>query len=184
MQVHELAKTVGADLSAVKEFLGVTSHLSKVSDDDAKRVIEKFGESTPSAPAQKKPSNVVRLWSENRTHRIAATTGELIIMENFQLTVEKGSDIYNEIKRSGDAEVRLVVDKPFKSPATRAAFAEFLSERCITDQGKQSLFDGLDWVKALFYPSELVEVASLLQTDSGLKGVIQLAVDTKSYTTL
>ena len=185
MQVHELAKLAGVKTAEMKAFLGVDSHLAKVSDEDIARAKENYtlSEAPQNTSDDKSRDGVIRLWSENKTHWIAARSGETIRMDNFQMTVEKDSDIYKEIKASGDAEVRVVIDKPFGSVAERTAFSKFLTERTITDQGKQSLYFGLDWIKGLFYPSELEEVATLLQ-DTGLVGVIQLAVDTKSYTTL
>jgi len=178
MQVHELAKKVGREVSEVKELLGVQSHLSKVSEDDITRVMEELG------GGRKRPAKIVRLWSENRTHRILTSNGSVIIMDNFQLTVEKDSEAYKEIKECGDPEIRVVVDKPFDSVSEQTAFRQFLEERCITDRGEQVLYDGGDFLKALFYTDELVDVALLMQKETGLLGVIQLAVNTKSYTSL
>ena len=183
MQVHELAKTVGKKSAEIVEFLGADSHMAGVSDEDIAKVTAEFGsEETPQVKQSRE--GIARLWSENRKHIIAASDGTPITMEDFQLTVLIDSDMYREIKKSMDSEVRLVVDKPFKTVPERTAFSQFLSDRCVTDQGKQALHSGLDWLKALFFPSELEEVAELVQTSAGLVGVIQLAVDTKSYTTL
>ena len=184
MQVHELAKLAGVKTAEMKGFLGADSHLAKVSDEDIAKVKEKYtlAEAPQNTSEKKSRDGVVRLWSENRTHWVAARSGETIRVDDFQLTVKRDSDIYREIKASGDSEIRVVVDKPFASVSERTAFSKFLTERTITDQGKHSLHFGLDWIKGLFFPSELEEVATLLQ-DSGLEGVIQLAVDTKSYTT-
>ena len=183
MQVHELAKKAEVKSAEIMEFLGAESHLAKVSDEDIARVKVQFDiEEMPTVNQSRE--GIVRLWSENRTHRIMASNGETMIMEDFQLTVRVDSDIYREIKKSNDAEVRVVVDKPFASVSERTSFSRFLTDRCVTDQGKQSLHSGLDWLKAMFYPSELVQVAELLQESAGIVGVIQLAVDTKSYKTL
>ena len=184
MQAHELAKSAGVDSKEIVGFLGLDSHLSKVSDEDIAKVKAEYGIETQAAPEKQLRDGIVRLWSENRTHRIMASNGEVILMEDFQLTVRIDSDIYREIKKSDDAEVRVVVDKPFATVLERTAFSRFLTDRCVTDQGKQSLYAGLDWLKGLFYPSELVEAAWLLQESAGIEGVIQLAVDTKSYKTL
>jgi len=186
MQVHELAKLAGVESKEIVELLGADSHLSKVSDEDIEKAKARYAPNcaTQNVPEKQSREGIVRLWSENRTHRIMASNGETIIMEDFHLTVHKDSDIYKEIKKSQDAEVRVVIDKPFAKVAERASFSSFLKDRTITDQGKQSLHSGLDWLKGLFFPSELEQVAVLLQESAGLEGVIQLAVDTKSYMTL
>ena len=183
MQVHELAKLAGVDSAEMVKFLDVKSHLAKVSDEDMEKVKAEYElKETQSAKTSRK--GIARLWSENRKHIIAASNGKAIVMDDFQLTVMVDSDIYREIKKSMDSEVRLVVDEPFDTVSAKTLFSQFLTDRCITDQGKQALHSGLDWIKALFFPSELEQVAELLQESAGLVGVIQLAVDTKSYKTL
>ena len=186
MQAHELAKSAGVDSKEIVELLGLDSHMSKVSDEGIATVVAKYEIEglTQEAPEKQSREGIARLWSENRVHRVMATNGKVITMDDFQLTVKIDSDIYREIKKSMDSEIRVVVDEPFKSVSARTAFRNFLTDRCVTDQGKQSLNSGLDWLKGLFFPSELEEVAELLQESAGIVGVIQLAVDTKSYKAL
>ena len=179
MLLYELAKDLGVENKELVEFLGKNAPQNKVDANDIAKAEEKYEKkcSLVDTPSDDK---IVRFWTENRNHTFKTDVG-MIYMEDYKLDVEKGSPAYKALIGEHDPDVRIIVNEPFKKTADRASFTKMLDDKVFTGvHGEESLHAGLAFLTALFKGDELDEFAKLIN-EQGMKAVVQLAVDTKSY---
>ena len=203
MQVHVLAKELGITSRQIQDLLDKPAPTSKMDEDEVQAVREQFPVSeqpaatapaeavqeeaapTPAAPTKKQRASVV-FWSENSKHAIPTEDGRgLIKFIDFRLEAYADGQAYAAIMKEKDSEIRIVVDKKFKTIHELKQFRGMRVERVKTGHnGEESLLRGLAFVRALFNPgTEMEEFASTMASD-GADGVIELAVQTKSFKVL
>ena len=202
MRVHELAKELGVESAQVIELLGGGIHHTAVVDDEAVdmvcNAINEAGAATPEAsepstpeeatPEAEKPQ-IVRFWSEVMKHAFVLV-GELHRFENYKVdtyVVDPATGLpgvtfetLKELART-EADIRIVVDKPFKDLGDRKRFRDLLTNKLFTGPNHEaSALRGMGFVEALFKREEHAEIAKVLH-ELGPAGLVELAVERKSY---
>jgi len=196
MQVFELARELGITSKQIQDLLEKPAATSKLDADEETAVREEFPAAAASeapavapaateAPAKAERESVV-FWSENSKHAIPTNDGTgLIKFIDFRLEAYTNGKAYEAIMNERDSEIRIVVDEKFKSISELKQFRGMLVDRIKTGHhGEESLLRGLAFVRALFNPGkDMEEFASTLVSD-GADGVIELAVQNKSFKVL
>jgi len=188
MQIFELAKELDIPSKQIMELLDKPAASSKMDADEEAAVRETFpAKAAPAAKAPAKPKREsIVFWSENSKHAIPTLDGKALVkFEDFRLEAYVDGQAYKAIMNEKDSEIRVVVDGKFKSITELKQFRGMLNDRVKTGhRGEESLLRGLAFVRALFNPGEdMEEFASTLASD-GADGVIELAVQTKSFKVL
>lgn len=178
MQVHELAKQVGAESKELTSFLGKGSHMERVTEEDVTKAEEKYGKASKATVTKKGTS--VRLWSMIKNITFTTEYGAIYLRE-WKLDVEEGGKAHVALKKHTGSRLMQVVDKPFEDTIQRTVFADFLSDKAYTGRDSEpALRDGYGFLMALFTLDEIDTVATLMEK-GGMKAVIQYAVENKSY---
>jgi hypothetical protein len=183
MKVHELAKDLEVDSSRVIEILGDNRHhLAEVTEDEMEKVVEAVSqggqeeEGSTAEPEEK----IVRFWSDVMNHAFLVH-GKLIKFAGYKLNAVVDSPVYDALVALRDPSIRLVQDTPFKDRKDRTMFREMLEAKLFAGPGREvSAHRGMGYLEALFLDSQQQEVA-LAMHESGPAGIVDLAVETKSY---
>jgi len=179
MKVHELAKDLEVDSSRVIEILGDNRHhLAEVTEDEMEKVVEAVSQGSPEE--QDSGEKIVRFWSDVMNHAFLVH-GKLIKFAGYKLNAVVDSPVYDALVALRDPSIRLVQDTPFKDRKDRTMFREMLEAKLFAGPGREvSAHRGMGYLEALFLDSQQQEVA-LAMHESGPAGIVDLAVETKSY---
>lgn len=195
MKVSEFAADLGVPVAKVKKISGKQKDNAMLSVEEQEHVAAVLNQEAGSMagpeqelnPAREgKPTDVVRFWSEVMKHSFevfdpAKNAKVLVKFENYRLAVVKDSGVYKALVALDDSLIRVIVDKPFEDLGERSSFREMLEKKLYTGPRKEpSIFRGLAFVQALFRAEEVDDVAKQFQTN-GTKGLLELAVSTKSF---
>lgn len=204
MKVHELAKELGQTSAQVIELLGgdimpmsnldedsveAVRSASPAPDSDTAEAPAPEEAPAPVAEAVEEGPEIVRFWSEVMKHAFDVN-GQLVRFKNFLIDVyttnpatgEPGA-AYNALKDliPFEADIRIVVNEPFKDLGARKDFRQLLEEKIFTGPNREaSPMRGMGFLEALFPLHEHDLVAKTLH-QHGVAGLIELATSTKSF---
>jgi len=186
MTVLEAAKELEVTPESLLELLGKTNEEDELSDEEVANLFEVSDDEAPAQDASELPSEavsddgVVLFISEVRKHAFVCN-GTMVNFAGHKLCAMKGGAAYNAIIDLGNADIRVVVDKPFENLRDRNMFRELLDSILFTGPQKEPSMDrGYGFVTALFHKDEEEELA-IAVAEIGPSALIDLALERKSW---